>query len=207
MAWEIDGTLVESCSCEMACPCWYGIKDLMVMDQGWCASVMLIRIDSGSCDGVDLSGSDIVVTTHFPGPTLLDGGGAARIYLDPSRSDEQRAALASIFQGERDGPMASLAGMVETWLPAEVTPIEVTEQRNVIRVSVPAFGQLRSSKLANHAGKAMTMQNVGFAESLELDDATAILAPSKGTSWADPELPSSWECKSGAVGTIHWRGI
>ena len=38
MSWRIKGEFVESCSCNMLCPCWYGVKELMIMDQGWCAT-------------------------------------------------------------------------------------------------------------------------------------------------------------------------
>ena len=34
MSWSISGEFVESCSCNMLCPCWYGVKELMVMDEG-----------------------------------------------------------------------------------------------------------------------------------------------------------------------------
>jgi hypothetical protein len=44
MAWNLKGQLVESCSCNMFCPCWFGVQDLMIMDQGWCAGVLGFRI-------------------------------------------------------------------------------------------------------------------------------------------------------------------
>ncbi len=47
MAWTIKGEFVEACSCNMLCPCWYGVQDLMIMDQGWCASPWLVRVEEG----------------------------------------------------------------------------------------------------------------------------------------------------------------
>ena len=29
MAWNVKAEFVESCSCNMLCPCWYGVKELM----------------------------------------------------------------------------------------------------------------------------------------------------------------------------------
>ncbi len=34
MAWTIRAEMVETCSCNMLRPCWYGVKELMIMDQG-----------------------------------------------------------------------------------------------------------------------------------------------------------------------------
>jgi hypothetical protein len=34
MAWNLTADFIETCSCNMLCPCWYGVRELMVMDQG-----------------------------------------------------------------------------------------------------------------------------------------------------------------------------
>jgi hypothetical protein len=34
MTWNLNGKMIESCSCNMLCPCWFGIKELMIMDNG-----------------------------------------------------------------------------------------------------------------------------------------------------------------------------
>jgi hypothetical protein len=52
MAWTIKGEFVEACSCNMLCPCWYGVQDLMIMDQGWCASPWLIRVEEGELEDI-----------------------------------------------------------------------------------------------------------------------------------------------------------
>ena len=108
MAWSLTGELVETCSCNMLCPCWFGVKELMVMDQGWCASTLLFRIQQGSSDGVNLGGRTVVLALDFPGPTLLDGNGTARIYVDAPTTDDQRHELESIFQGRKGGPNGSV---------------------------------------------------------------------------------------------------
>jgi hypothetical protein len=43
MAWNMTAQMIETCSCNMLYPCWYGVKELMVMDRGWCASAILFR--------------------------------------------------------------------------------------------------------------------------------------------------------------------
>jgi hypothetical protein len=128
MAWSLTGELVETCSCNMLCPCWYGVKELMIMDQGWCATPWLIRIRDGNSDGVDLSGLTLALAGFFPGPTLFDGNGTARIYIDEGASDDQRRELEAIMQGKRGGPMEIVGGLISTYLATRVVKIDVQEE-------------------------------------------------------------------------------
>jgi hypothetical protein len=206
MVWNLTGQLVETCSCNMLCPCWFGVKELMVMDQGWCASTFLFRIQQGSSDGVNLGGRTVVLATDFPGPTLLDGNGTARIYVDAPTTDDQRHELESIFQGRKGGPMEVLAGLLTRWLPTQGANIQIQEEDDALTATVGEFGQVKSQRLKNEAGQPMRMQNVGFAAALQFRDQAADLAPGTGTGWFDPEMPRQFESKSGAVASFTWRG-
>lgn len=206
MGWSVQGTFVETCSCNMMCPCWFAVPDLMEMDQGWCGTAVLVRVESGECDGVDLSGTDVVVGLHFPGPTLFDADATARVYLSDATSDEQRQHLEAIFKGERGGPMAVPGGLVSTWLSTEAVSMDVTQDGDLVTASVGSVGEIRSERMRNEAGDVMTMQNVGFAMAFEFPDATAELAPSAGSSWSDPDLPGVFTSKSGARNRINWQG-
>ena len=33
MAWNLKGQMIQSCSCNMFCPCWFGVQELMIMDE------------------------------------------------------------------------------------------------------------------------------------------------------------------------------
>jgi hypothetical protein len=190
----------------MMCPCWFAVQDLMDMDQGWCGTAILVRVESGECDGVDLSGIDVAVGAHFPGPTLFDADGTARVYVSDAASDEQRQGLEAIFRGERGGPMAVLAGLVSNWLSTETVSMDVVEDGDLVTASVGSVGSIRSERLRNEAGEMMTMQNVGFAMAFEFPEATAQLAPSAGTEWSDPDLPGVFSNKSGARNNVNWQG-
>src|SRR5438105_6674411 len=108
MAWRLSGQFVESCSCNMMCPCWYGVPELAVQDQGWCASAIAVRVREGDADGVRLDGQTVVLAVDFP-EVMFNGGGTGRLYLDDGASSEQRQALEGIFTGQRGGPMAAIA--------------------------------------------------------------------------------------------------
>ncbi len=205
MAFNLKGELIESCSCNMLCPCWYGVQDLMIMDQGWCATPLLVRIHEGQSDGIDIGGLNVVVGLFYPGPTLFDGNGTARVYVDDRTTPEQERELEKIFQAKEGGPMEVPASLIANWLPTKRARIEVTDENGDINATVEGVGEIVSKRLVNDAGDRMTMQNAAFILAFEFENSTAELAPSEGSSWKDPDLPETWESKSGAVGQIDWQ--
>jgi hypothetical protein len=145
-----------------------------------------------------------VFAGFFPGPTLYDGNGTARLYIDDASNDAQRRELEAIMHGNKGGPMEIVGGLVSTYLPTQITKIDVQEKNGTISATIGNVGQIRSERLKNAAGQQMTMQNAGFAMVFQFDNQTAELAPSGGTRGSDPDLPEQWESKSGAVGQFSW---
>jgi hypothetical protein len=187
----------------MLCPCWFGVKELMVMDQGWCATFWLIRVQQGSSDGVNLDGSTVVVGLDFPGPTLFDGNGTGRLYIDEAANANQRRELEAILQGTKGGPMEIIGGLVTKWLSTKTTKIEIQENGDTLTATVGGFGQVKSQRLKDEAGRPMTLQNAGFASVLQFENETFELAPS-GSQWSDADMPHPFETKSGAQATFSW---
>jgi len=154
---------------------------------------------------VDLSGCTLAIALDFPGPTLYDGNGTARLYIDDGASADQRRELEAIFQGTKGGPMEILGGLVTKWLPTQAAKIDSQEQSGTLTATVAGFGQMKSQRLTNQAGRPTTMQNTGFTTALQFDNQAAQLAPSGGTRWSDPDMPRQFETKSGAVSRFTWR--
>jgi hypothetical protein len=176
----------------------------MDMDQGYCGSLNLLRISEGSSGDIDLSGLRLIVAILWPGPTLFDGDGTGRLYIDETASAAQRRELEAIFQGKKGGPMEILASLTPTWLPSELTKVDVREENGTVSAAVAPFGKLQSQLLKSEAGQPMTLQNVGFNIVLQFEDQTAEIAPGEGTYWSDPELPRPWVSRSGTVGRFTW---
>ena len=206
MAWNVSGDLIETCSCNMLCPCWFGQADLMLMDQGWCATSLLLRVRKGGFDGTDLAGQNAVVTLHFPGPTLFDANGTGRVYIDESATDAQASAIETILQGGSGGGMEVPASLLSQWLPSRRAAISVGESDGRITANVAGVGDMVSSPLVNEIGNKMTMHNSAFSMAFQFDDHIGDLAPSAGTAWNDPDMPVSWEGRSGVAGQISWSG-
>jgi hypothetical protein len=200
MAWNITAQMIETCSCNMLCPCWFGARELMVMDQGWCATAIVYRVQQGNSDGVNLGGCTVVLVADYPGPTLFDGNGTARLYIDAAANADQRRELEAIFQGKKGGPMEALGGLVTKWLPTQATKIGIQEQDDTLIATVGNIGQVKSQRLKNSQGRPTTMQNAEFTTIFGIDPAE--LAPS-GSQWSDPDL-RRFETKSGVRGTFNW---
>jgi hypothetical protein len=205
MKWNLSGKMVESCTCNMLCPCWFGVKELMIMDKGYCASQILFRIQNGSEDGMELKGRDVVLALDFPGPTLFDGNGTARLYVDDGAKEGHRKELEDIFQGRKGGPMQMISSFISKWLPTQSAKIDITDDGDNLTATVGNFGNIKSEQLKNEAGRTMVLQGAGFASAFQMEDETFALAPS-GSQWVDQDMPRQFTTKSGAVAKFSWSG-
>ena len=206
MAWSVSGELIETCSCNMLCPCWFGQADLMLMDQGYCGTSLLLRIREGVHDEVDLSGQNAIVSLHFPGPTLFDANGTGRVYIDEGASDAQATALEAILRSTSGGGMEVPASLLSSWLPTKRCALTVTEADGELSASVAGVGEMKSRRLVNDLGNKMKLQNAAFSLAFGHVGHEGDLAPSDGTAWNDADMPVAWVGQSGVAGQIAWVG-
>lgn len=202
MAWRLTAQMIESCSCNMFCPCWFGVPELAVQDQGYCASALAFRIQEGMSEGVNLSGRTVVFVAYFP-ELMFNGGGTGRLYFEEAASAEQRRELEAIFSGARGGPMAGLAPLFSTWLPARTAAIAINDEGDTVTVSVASAGEVVSRRLRDPEGKAFSLQGGGLLTAMQVD--ALDLAPS-ASRWTDPDLPIRFETRSGGRSTVRWQG-
>lgn len=178
----------------------------MKFDKDYCGGTILFRIDSGDSNGTALNGLDVVLAVDFPGPTLFDGNGTARLLIDERADSSQQKALEEIIQGKKGGPMAVVSQIASKWLPTQKTKIEVRDDGKTLTAAVGKFGKISSQELRNEAGRPMVLQGAGFAGAFQMDNDTFTVAPS-GTEWSDPEMPhSQFTTKSGAAAKFSWKG-
>ena len=121
MAYELEGTLLEVCNCNILCPCWVGEDP----DNGTCDSVMAYHVDKGHVNGTDLSGRTIALMVHIPG-NVLAGNWKAVVYVDDGASDEQHQAMIDVWTGKLGGPAADVASLVGEVVSVERAPITYT---------------------------------------------------------------------------------
>jgi hypothetical protein len=204
MAWQMRAHMTENCSCNMFCPCWFAVKDYMVMDQGWCAGSLTFQIEEGQSDGVDLSGRVAVLLVDWPGPTLFDGNGTARLFVDDGASDEQLRELEGVFTGQRGGTFEMVGSLISTWLPVAKTSIRYSRDGDTVSVSVGDVGEVASRALRDEGGHGFVLRGGGFVGAFGMEEAE--LAPSNGTRFSDSEMPRTWQGTSGARGMVTLSG-
>jgi hypothetical protein len=125
MGYRIDGTYLENCNCDVACPC--GASNLLLpATNERCTFLMAFRIGSGDVDGVDVSGATLALVGDTPGQ-MSDGGWRVGLVFDADTSEEQREALIGVFSGQMGGPPGIVAPMVGEMLGVEVAPIRYEE--------------------------------------------------------------------------------
>src|SRR3989304_1389146 len=107
MAYNLEGTLLEVCTCNVLCPCWIGEDP----DGGSCDGIVGYHVDRGTVDGGDVSGRSLVLLAHIPG-NVLKGNWRAVVYLDDKASSQQKEALLNAFTGKLGGPLAGQAQLI-----------------------------------------------------------------------------------------------
>ena len=117
--YQLEGSLLEVCSCDVLCPCWIGEDP----DQGTCDAVVAYHLDKGTIDGVDVSGLTMVSVAHIPG-NVLEGNWRQLVYVDDRASEEQAEAILGAFSGKLGGPLADLAELIGEQIGVERAPIK-----------------------------------------------------------------------------------
>jgi hypothetical protein len=149
MVYRIDGTYLENCNCDVACPC--GASNLLLpATNERCTFLMAFRIGSGDVDGVDVSGATLALVGDTPGQ-MSDGGWRVGLVFDADTSEEQREALIGVFSGQMGGPPGIVAPMVGEMLGVEVAPIRYEEDGR--RHSV-VIGDMVDIEVEDFAGAA-----------------------------------------------------
>src|SRR6266542_6003291 len=94
--WKVSGTLEEACSCDAACPCWFGSKPTKMT----CGGGQVIFIDKGIYGDVPLDGLAFALMGQSPeGRSMMESMGNwnfAYIYIDEKANPAQRKALEAI---------------------------------------------------------------------------------------------------------------
>jgi hypothetical protein len=119
MGYQLEGRLLEVCTCNILCPCWVGEDP----DGGKCDGVLAWQIDKGKVDGVDVSGHTFAMVVRIPG-NILKGNWKVAVYLDDKTTPEQQDALTQVFTGKLGGPIADLAQLVGEVMSMEKVPIK-----------------------------------------------------------------------------------
>jgi hypothetical protein len=157
MAYEVEGRLLEVCSCNTLCPCWVGEDP----DGGMCDSVLAWHVDRGRVNGVDVAGRTLALAVRIPG-NVLKGNWRAAVYVDDKATQEQQEALLQVFTGRLGGAIADLAALIGEVVSVERAPIafDVVEGKGRLTIGKVAEAELEPFRGAT--GEATALHDTVF---------------------------------------------
>jgi hypothetical protein len=118
--YNLQGTLLEACNCDVLCPCWIGENP----DQGTCDAFVAYHFDQGEINGVDVGGLSMINVARIPGNVLVPKSWKVIVLVDERATDQQVEALVDAYTGKLGGPLADLAQLVGEVVGLERVPIE-----------------------------------------------------------------------------------
>ena len=133
MAWNVEGTYFETCSCELMCPCNLSFDHGATYD--YCRATLVFNIKNGEAEGTEVGGLSICAIIDTP-KVMTEGNWRMGVFVDDKASDEQFEKLGGIFTGQAGGPMAGLAPLIGEVLGAERASFDVQDDalRHSVRV-------------------------------------------------------------------------
>jgi hypothetical protein len=133
MAWRLEGTYFETCSCEVVCPCTASLALGATYDR--CNATLVFHVRDGEIEGTDVGGLSVVAVIDTP-KVMSEGNWRLGVFIDAAASDEQAEKLGAVFSGELGGPMEALGPLVGEQLGVERAAIEVREEglRHSVRI-------------------------------------------------------------------------
>jgi len=143
--WAIKADYTESCSCNPACPCYFGSPST----HGYCEGNNLIEIKEGHYGGVRLDGISVV--------TAFSLGKWLKIYINENATDEQAKTLLELLKLEQT--FGRLYSGKSEILSQEKAPISIEKTSAKVKFSVPA-SMVEIEMMKGRDGKPIKIQNL-----------------------------------------------
>jgi hypothetical protein len=133
VSWNLKGAYVETCSCDLICPCNASFDHGATYD--FCRVVLAFDIREGEIEGTDVAGLRVVAIADTP-KVMTEGNWRLGMFIDERASDEQADKLGQVFGGQLGGPMEGLLPLVGEVLGVERAAIEIDHDGREHRVRV-----------------------------------------------------------------------
>jgi hypothetical protein len=173
MSWKLAGSYIETCSCDVVCPCTVSFALPATRDR--CKAILVFHVESGEVEGTDVSGLTVAALVDTP-RVMSEGNWRLGVFIDAAASDEQAEKLGAVFSGTLGGPMSALGPLIAENLGVERAPIEVHEDglRHSVRIGdVVDFEIEDVVPLGVDTGKPVMLSGVAHPASSELNVANA----------------------------------
>src|SRR5436309_5031631 len=133
MSWNLRGSYIETCSCDLMCPCNLSLDHGATYD--FCRVTLVFDIREGEVEGTDVGGLKVAAIADSP-KVMTEGNWRIGVFIDDQATDEQADKLVQVFGGQLGGPMGALAPLVGEMLGVERASIEVVDDglRHSVRI-------------------------------------------------------------------------
>jgi len=200
MTWRLDGTYLESCSCDVICPCtWSGMTAKATFDRCW--ALLAYHVDSGEIDEVDVSGLSFALFLDTP-PVMAEGNWRVGLFVDDAASDTQAVKLGGVMSGQRGGPPAMLGPLVGEVLGVVKAPITYRDdgRGHGVRIGDAADVGVREF-VADEGLGPVQLTNV-----VHLSNTTLTVAPAGDAHLSTFGIDWGHEGQSGFSAPFSWAG-
>src|SRR3954449_6168583 len=124
MSWNLTGSYVETCSCELMCPCNLSFSHGATYD--FCRVTLVFDIRGGAVDDTDIAGCKVALIADTP-KVMTDGNWRVGVFVDDGASEQQFDKLVQVFGGQLGGPMAGLAPLIGEMLGVQRAAIDIED--------------------------------------------------------------------------------
>ncbi|HEY5659669.1 MAG TPA: DUF1326 domain-containing protein [Gaiellaceae bacterium] len=133
MAWNLKGSYIETCSCDLICPCNASFDHGATYD--YCRVTLVFNITEGEIESTNIGGLKVAAIADTP-KVMTDGNWKLGVFIDESASEEQADKLTKVFTGQLGGPMAGLVPLVGEVLGIERAAFDVQDDgvRHSVRI-------------------------------------------------------------------------
>lgn len=198
-SYELEGSLLEACSCAGPCPCWIGDDP----DGGTCDAFLAYHVDRGQINGIDVSGMTVVKIVQVPG-NVLAGNWRVVHYINEDATPEQRQALLDVVLGKMGGPLADLASLIGENVAVYTAPIEhrVENGKGTLRVGKALYSEM--APYTDAQGRPTTLHDSVFST---IPGSPAYVARASTHQVNVPEHGMTWEFtgRNAIQGDFHFE--
>jgi hypothetical protein len=149
--WQVKGIYNEACASEGHCPYYFG-RD----KEGGCRYFMVFRIQEGTVNDVDLSGTTVVYLGDLPHSTyaeVTEKGSEGAIYISDDATPEQRKVLDILAVNSLGG------AIMKKVLGIQYVKIVIEEEEDSVRFTVPS-GEMKMQLTKSRDGNPIRLENV-----------------------------------------------
>src|SRR6476620_6170633 len=124
MSWNLRGSYVETCSCELMCPCNTSLDHGATYD--FCRVTLVFNVREGAVEGTDIGGCKVALIADTP-KVMTDGNWKVGVFVDDAATDDQFDKLVQVFGGQLGGPMAGLGPLIGEMLGVQRASIDIED--------------------------------------------------------------------------------